>query len=72
LAVFALASIAPADAERYYKQARAIREAALPIEHPYRVKLLQDFAALLTASGRSAEAADLRRPSACSSRKTRR
>jgi len=34
------------------------REAALPLQHPHRAKLLEDFAALLTAGGRSAEAAD--------------
>jgi hypothetical protein len=48
----------PADAERYYKRALAIREAALPPEHPYRANLLDDFAALRTASGHPAEAAD--------------
>jgi len=41
-----------------YKRALAIREAALPLEHPYRANLLDDFAALLTASGHPAEAAD--------------
>jgi len=47
-----------ADAEGYYKRALAIREAALPLQHPHRAKLLEDYAALLTASGRSAEAAE--------------
>jgi Tfp pilus assembly protein PilF len=47
-----------AAAEEYYKRALAIREAALPMEHPHRAKLLENYAALLAATGRSAEAAD--------------
>jgi tetratricopeptide (TPR) repeat protein len=47
------------EAEACYQKALDIRDAALPLDHPYRAKLLEDYARLLQAEGREQEAAEL-------------
>lgn len=42
-----------------YRKAIDIRETALPHDHPYRAKVLEDYAALLRKIGRDPEAAEL-------------
>ncbi len=48
-----------ADAEPLYKRSLAIREKALGPEHPHVAQSLENYAALLRKTGRSAEAAKM-------------
>jgi hypothetical protein len=49
-----------AEAENFYRQALAIREAALPMEHPHRVSVLEDLANLLEVGERAGESQEFR------------